>query len=165
MQHLYPKRIDILILIISSAILLIIGLQMPVLTVRKLWHVNTFSVISGIVNLWQGKYCILAFIILFFSVIFPIVKLGTLFVIWFVRLENYQRKWLLHGLGILGKWSMLDVFVTAIIIVSIKLGVLANAKAEIGIYYFAASILLAMLVTSLQSNLVNRPENLKALEA
>ena len=156
LQNIYPKRVDILILIVSSAILLLAGLHLPVLTIRKLWQVNTFSVISGIVNLWQGKYYILAFIIFFFSVIFPVAKLGTLFVIWTMRLEDYQRKWLLHGLGLLGKWSMLDVFVTAIIIVSIKLGVLASAKAEEGIYYFAASILLAMLVTSLESNLVNR---------
>ena len=156
LQHLYPKRIDILILIIASAVLLFIGLRLPVLTVRKLWERNTFSIISGIINLWEGKYYILSLIIFFFSVIFPIVKLVILFVIWFVKLMDHQRKWLLRGLGFLGKWSMLDVFVTAIIIVSIKLGVLASAKAEIGIYYFGASILLAMLVTNLQSNLVNR---------
>ena len=158
LQHLYPKRIDILILIIASAVLLFIGLRLPVLTVRKLWEKNTFSIISGIINLWNGKYYFLSFIIFFFSVIFPIVKLVTLFMIWSVRLRDHQRKWLLRGLGLLGKWSMLDVFVTAIIIVSIKLGVLASAKAETGIYYFGISILLAMLVTNLQSNLVNRPD-------
>ncbi len=53
---------------------------------------------------------------------------------------------------------MLDVFIIAIIIVSIKLGALASAKAEIGIYYFGMSILLAMLATNLQSNLVNRAD-------
>jgi len=158
LQNLYPKRIDILILIIASAILLFIGLRLPVLTVRKLWETSTFSIISGIINLWTGKNYFLSIIIFFFSVIFPIVKLTTLLMIWSVRLRDGQRKWLLHGLGLLGKWSMLDVFVTAIIIVSIKLGALASAKAEIGIYYFGISILLAMLVTNLESNLVNRNE-------
>ena len=158
LQHLYPKRIDILILIIASATLLFIGLHLPVLTVRKLWAKNTFSIISGIMNLWKDKYYFLSVIIFFFSVILPIVKLTTLFVIWSVRLKNNQRKWLLYGLGFLGKWSMLDVFVTAIIIVSVKLGALASAKAERGIYYFGISILLAMIVTNLQSNLVNRAD-------
>ena len=162
LQHLYPKRIDILILIIASAVLLFIGLHLPVLTVRKLWERNTFSIISGITNLWESKNYFLSVIIFFFSVIIPIVKLATLFVIWFVRLRNHQRKWLLCGLGLLGKWSMLDVFVTAIIIVSIKLGALASAKAEIGIYYFGISILLAMLATNLQSNLVNRAHKSQA---
>ena len=162
LQPLYPKRIDILILIIASAVLLSIGLHLPVLTVRKLWKRNTFSIISGIINLWESKYYFLSLIIFFFSVIFPIVKLLTLFAIWFVRLRDNQRKWLLGALSFLGKWSMLDVFVTAIIIVSIKLGVLASAKAERGIYYFAISILLAMLVTNLQSNLVNRTDKTQA---
>ncbi|MCX5716286.1 MAG: paraquat-inducible protein A [Candidatus Omnitrophica bacterium] len=162
LQHLYPKRVDILILIVVSALCLFIGLYLPVLTVRKLWEKNTFSIISGIINLWNCKYYVLSFIIFFFSVIFPVVKLVTLFVIWFVRLSDRYRKWLLRGLSLLGKWSMLDVFVTAIIIVSIKLGVLASAKAEAGIYYFAISILLAMLVTNLQANLVNRSGKSKA---
>jgi len=162
LQHLYPKRIDILILTVVSAVLLFIGLHLPVLTVHKLWAKNTFSIISGITNLWEGKYYILSFIIAFFSVVFPVVKLSTLFVIWFVRLRERQRKWLLYGLGLLGKWSMLDVFVTAILIVSVKLGALASAKAEKGIYYFAVSIILAMLATNLQNNLVNRPNKSKA---
>ncbi len=158
LQQLYPKRIDILILIIVSSVLLFIGLNLPILTVRKLWEKNTFSIISGIMNLWKDKYYFLSVIIFFFSVILPIVKLTTLFVIWSIKLRDNQRKWLLYGLGFLGKWSMLDVFVTAIIIVSIKLGVLASAKAERGIYYFGISIFLAMLVTHLQSNLVNRAD-------
>ena len=116
LQHLYPKRIDILILIIVSAVLLFIGLHLPVLTIRKLWEKNTFSIISGIINLWKGKYYFLSFILFFFYVIFPIVKLATLFVIWFIRLWDRQRKWLLSALGLLGKWSMLDVFVTAILL-------------------------------------------------
>ena len=161
LQQLYPKRIDILILIIVSSVLLFIGLNLPILTVRKLWEKNTFSIISGITNLWKDKYYFLSVIIFFFSVILPIVKLGTLFVIWSIKLRDNQRKWLLYGLGFLGKWSMLDVFVTAIIIVSIKLGVLASAKAEKGIYYFGISILLAMIVTHLQSNLVNRVDKLQ----
>lgn len=160
LQKLYPKRADILILILVSAVFLFIGLNLPILTVRKLWEKNTFSILSGILNLWKGKYYFLSAIIFFFSIVFPLIKLTTLFVIWSVRLKNEQRKWLLYCLEVLGKWSMLDVFVTAVIIVSIKLGALASAKAENGIYYFGISILLAMLATSLQSNLVSRSKKL-----
>lgn len=57
---------------------------------------------------------------------------------------------------IFGKWSMLDVFVSAIIIVWVKLGALASAKAENGIYFFGASVLLTMIVSSLQGSLIKR---------
>ena len=153
LQELHPKRGHIPFLILLSAAFLALGLNLPVLTVRKLWEQNTFSVLSGIVNLWKEHYYFLAAIIFFFSIIFPIVKLITLFVIWFIQLTDLKRKLILNWLGALGKWSMLDVFVAAIIIVSIKLGALASAKAENGIYCFGLSILLAMIVTTLQSGL------------
>ena len=149
----HPKRIDVPILIFASTALLVAGLRLPILTVHKLWETNTFSVLSGIINLWNGKLYFLAAVIFFFSIVFPIVKLAALVMIWFVRMADRHRKWSLHCLALLGKWSMLDVFVTAILIVSVKLGSLASAKAEKGVYYFALSILLAMVVTSFENEL------------
>ena len=156
LRELYPKRIDIVILIAASAMLLFIGFRLPVFTVRKLWESNTFSIISGIMALWKDKYVFLASVIFFFSAVFPVVKLASLSFIWFVRMTDEQRKRLLYYLSILGKWSILDVFVASIIIVAVKLGVLASAKVEKGIYFFGMSILLAMIVTTLEYNLTHR---------
>jgi paraquat-inducible protein A len=154
LQELHPKRIDIVILIILSIGLLIIGLTLPILTVRKLWDSNTYSILTGIQNLWQEKLYVLAVIIFLFSIIFPIAKLISLSAVWFLRLTDEHRKNLVLCMEIFGKWSMLDVFVTAIFIVWVKLGALASAKAENGIYFFAASVLLTMILSSLQSGLV-----------
>ena len=156
LQERNPKRIDIVILIILSIVLLIIGLTLPILTVRKLWDSNTYSIITGVQNLWQEKYYVLAVVIFTFSIIFPIAKLISLSAVWFIRLKDEQRKNLVYCMEIFGKWSMLDVFVTAIFIVWVKLGALASAKAENGIYFFAASVLLTMILSSLQSSLVKR---------
>jgi paraquat-inducible protein A len=46
------------------------------------------------------------------------------------------------------KWSMLDVFVVALLVVSVKLGSLAQAHVELGIYAFAASVVLTMLLAA-----------------
>ncbi len=156
LQELNPKRVDVVILIILSIVLLIIGLTLPILTVRQLWNSNTYSILTGIQNLWQTKYYALAVIIFVFSIIFPIAKLLSLSAVWFIRLKDEQRKGLVLLMEIFGKWSMLDVFVTAIMIVWLKLGAIASAKAENGIYFFAASVLLTMIVSSLQSSLVKR---------
>jgi paraquat-inducible protein A len=153
LQQLHPLRLDIPILIVLSAILLYNGFNMPVLTVRKLWERTTFSILTGIDNLWQEKFYFLAIIIFTFSIIFPVTKLLSLFLVWFIKLTDNQRKNILYYLEILGRWSMLDVFVAAVLVVSVKLGALAEANAEVGIYYFAASILLAMTATTLQNRL------------
>ncbi len=153
LRQLYPKRIDVVLLILVSSVLLFIGLRLPVLTVQKLWAKNTFSVMSGIDNLWDENNRLLAVVIFFFSVVFPVAKLAALLVIWFVRMTDLQRKKILYGLEVLGRWSMLDVFVVAVLIVSMKLGVLATAKVEPGIYYFGAAILSAMIATTLENHL------------
>ena len=86
-------------------------------------------------------------IILLFSIIFPVGKLLILFAVWFLPLAEHRRAGCLTWLGILGKWSMLDVFVVAITIVITKISKFAEAEARPGIYFFTISILLAMLVT------------------
>lgn len=158
LQELYPKRIDVVLFLVAATLLLIIGLSLPVLTVRQLWATQTYSILSGIINLWREKYYVLAGVIFFFSVVFPITKIGALYVIWLIRLTDHQRQLMLRWLEALGRWSMLDVFVAAIIIVSVRSGLLASAKAEKGIYFFGASILLAMIVTNLQNHLARRSE-------
>ncbi|MFH0753011.1 MAG: paraquat-inducible protein A [Candidatus Omnitrophota bacterium] len=156
LQELHPKRIDIAVLILLSIGLLLVGLSLPILTVRKLWENNTYSIITGVENLWHEKLYVLAVIIFMFSVVFPIAKLLALSAVWFIKLTEERRKKLISLMEIFGKWSMLDVFVSAIIIVWVKLGALASARAEIGIYFFGASVLLTMILSSLQSSLVKR---------
>jgi paraquat-inducible protein A len=153
LQELNPRRIDIVILIALSIGLLVVGLMLPIMTVHKLWETNTYSIVTGVQSLWVEKYYALAVIIFFFSVIFPIAKLAALSAVWLIKLGDERRKTLIYWMEVFGKWSMLDVFVTAIIIVWVKLGALASAKAENGIYFFAASVLLTMVVSSLQSSL------------
>ena len=152
----HPKRVDIVFLLISSTATLVSGLNLPVLTVRKVWEKNTFTILSGIENLYYDKQFFLAFIVFFFSIVFPIVKLVALYIIWFIPMRVESRKRILSGLAMLGKWSMLDVFIVAVIIVSVQLGVLATANAEKGIYYFAASILLAMAATAMENSLAKK---------
>lgn len=156
LQELHPRRIDIAILLVLSTVSLIVGLSLPILTVRKLWEKNTYSIITGIGNLWHEKLYVLAVIIFLFSIIFPIAKLGALAAVWFIRLAEERRRKLIDLMEIFGKWSMLDVFVSAVIIVWVKLGALASARAEIGIYFFGASVLLTMVLSSLQGGMIRR---------
>jgi|SRR3989338_2612226 len=161
LQELYPKRVDIPFLIVSAAILLAKGLTLPVLTVQKIWEKNTFSIISGIENLYEEKHYFLVFVIFFFSVVFPIGKLLALLVLWLARLKTESQQRILYWLEVLGRWSMLDVFVVAVLVVSVKLGVLAKAEPRIGIYIFGCSIVFSMIATFLADNLAKRPRRSK----
>ncbi|MGO9528223.1 MAG: paraquat-inducible protein A [Verrucomicrobiia bacterium] len=153
----YPRRIEVPLLILASFVLLLIALSLPLLTVEKmvLWK-NEYSVIAGVHGLWeQGQYA-LAIILFFFSIVFPLFKLAMLGFIWFIRLAERKRQAVLHWLGILGKWSMLDVFVVAILIVLVKLGPLAKVQPQPGVYWFAAAIFLSMITSMYVDSLAQK---------
>lgn len=151
LRQAYPKRIEVPILILLASVLLIIGLTTPVLTVQKkilFWEEgNTFSILSGVFSLFRENRYFLATVVIFFSMIFPLRKLLALLIIWTVKLGDSQCKAMLQWLKALGKWSMLDVFVVAILVVAVKLESLANATPQNGIYTFAVAILLSMAMT------------------
>ena len=153
----YPRRIEVPLLILVSFVLLLIALSQPLLTVEKmvLWK-NEYSVIAGVRGLWeQGQY-VLAIILFFFSIVFPVFKLAMLGLLWAARLAEQKRKTVLHWLGILGKWSMLDVFVVAILIVLVKLGPLARVQPQRGVYWFAAAIFLSMVTSMYVDSLARK---------
>ena len=147
----HPRRYDVPALLLLSFALLLTGLSLPLITIKQsvLWKhwENHYSVFTGVVSLaHQGDY-FLAGVLFFFSMIFPIVKLLALAWVWWIPLAEERRLRLLHGLAILGKWSMLDVFVVAILIVLVKLGPLVEAEPRVGVYFFAAAIVASMLTT------------------
>lgn len=151
LNALYPWYTGVLIsgLIVVSALLLWMGLEFPVLTIRQMWTKNTFSILSGIRALQDEGHGGLAALLFFFSIVFPIAKLIALIFIWWVRITDGVRRTTLHWLLVLGKWSMLDVFVIAVIVVAVKMGLFADAFPRKGIYYFGFSVLLSMVATSL----------------
>jgi paraquat-inducible protein A len=77
--------------------------------------------------------------------------------LWLIPLQEQQRTAVLHWLGLLGKWSMLDVFVVAILIVLVKLGPMARVEPRAGVYVFAWAILASMLTTMYVDRLARRP--------
>jgi paraquat-inducible protein A len=141
----YHRRLEVPLFIFLSGTMLVIGLSLPLMKVQKLifWK-NEYSVFTGVVGLVRDGQWLLAAVVFFFSMVFPFVKLVALLVLWGVRLKEAQRKSLLRWLGILGKWSMLDVFAVSILIVLVKLGPLAKVEPQPGLYFFCVAILCSM---------------------
>ena len=154
LKEFYPRHYDVPLLLIMATVALVIGLSLPLVKVEKmvLWK-SVYSIFTGVISLWELKEYFLAAVIFFFSIIFPFAKLTVLSLIWFFRMEDEEKKALLHWLGVLGKWSMLDVFIVAILIVAVKLGPLASVEPRPGVYVFGLAILLSMIATMRVSQL------------
>lgn len=144
----YRRAYDVVPLILAAATTLALGLSLPVMDVEKFvfWE-SEYSVITGVAGLFEDGEWLLGFIILLFSIVFPIAKLFVLAAIWVGKMTHEQRFGLLRLLDKIGRWSMLDVFAVGILVVVGKLGAVADVQARVGIYLFAFAILLAMLAT------------------
>lgn len=147
----FPETgIVINLLLLLAMGLLFIGLTAPILTLEKFHYFsNTVSLVSAIRQLWLEQEWGLMLLVGGFSVVFPVLKILLLLAIWNLEASNTRRhsrhlKWL----AAYSKWSMLDVFVVALLVVSVKLDTLAEANVEYGIYAFALSVILTMLVSS-----------------
>ena len=148
LSALYRKRVDVPLLILSAFILLGTGLSLPLFHVTQMvfWK-GSYSVITSIQELFKQKEYFLGGIILLFSVVFPITKLLSLFVLWTAKLSDPKRLAGLRWLEFLGKWSMLDVLILALTIVAVKLKSLATVRPQEGVYVFSVAILLSMIAT------------------
>ena len=133
---------------VLAAIMFVAGAYLPMMTLHKLLVFNqSFSVIAGVVELFvTGKY-LLGMVIGAFSLLIPALKL--VFLGWILvtdRQSEYQRK-ILKLMHAFGRWSMLDVMVVAVLLVTVKLGAIASVSIHGGLYSFGGAVLLIMLIT------------------
>lgn len=159
-QEEYPAKAKQLRLYIRiAAILLFVGLLAPIITLSKFVLIqNTFSVLSGVIELLREGQIFLFLLITGFSVVLPILKLMVLYRLVGKNVVAKEKvKKLLHWMHLYGKWSMLDVFVVAVLVVAVKLGAIADVEMRYGLYAFAASVLLTMFITAQIAGLANHP--------
>jgi paraquat-inducible protein A len=125
--------------LVASLALLIAGLVLPVMTVDKFFVFSAqFSIIGSLEALWRAHEYVLFAAVGLFSVVFPILKLTACFAAWYGA--PLRTKWI-EGLG---RWSMLDVFLLAILLVIIR-GAGTGAHTEIGLFVFAVAVIGSIL--------------------
>jgi paraquat-inducible protein A len=145
----YGLRADVTLLWLAAAAALAAGLTLPVITFKEfIVRKSVYTIFGGIWELYTHHDYALAAVIFIFSVVFPMVKLLSLAVIWFVPLGNKDRRTLVGRLSSMGKWSMLDVYVVAMTVVIAKSSALVKAVPEPGIYCFGVSVILSILVSA-----------------
>jgi len=144
------QGIAVNLLLLSALGLLLYGLQAPILTLEKFYFFsNTVSLWSALLQLGEQREWGLFILVGAFSVVFPVLKILMLLLIWNLEsASGLDHRRHLKWLAEYSKWSMLDVFVVALLVVSVKLGALAEAHVEAGIYAFAASVVLTMLISN-----------------
>lgn len=139
------RRVGLSVTIVAAAYLLFLGVTEPVLKLTKLYFLeDEHSLWSVVRALFHKEEHFLGTIIFVFSIVFPGLKLFYLLVV-AVSPPISDRQHIMKWMSWLGKWSMLDVLVLALVIFYAKSNELADAATLPGVYYFTGSVVLTML--------------------
>ncbi len=133
-------------LLYVSAALIVCGLILPSIHKPGLIRGEDMTVFEVIAGLWDAERTVLAAIVTVFSIVFPLVKTITAAILF--RLGAQVSKGAAGLMQFLGKWSMLDVFLAALLIGLTQVSAILKVEPRMGLYLFAAGVLLNNLATA-----------------
>jgi len=152
---------------VAGIITLVLGLITPIMmvTIHKeieylgdvVLSFESKGVIGSIIKLFENDDTIVALVLLLFSVLIPMIKiLSLLFVSIFM--ENKFAYSIVNFFKMIGKWSMVDVFVVATFLVYLTTnkGDVSRAEVEVGLYFFLAYVIVSMLVSLSADKMLHR---------
>jgi len=136
-------------LLIAASICYIPANVLPVTKASSFGDVQTDTIISGVIYFIDTGMWPLALIIFVASILVPLLKLvilsGLLISVhrhsaW----RSRDRARIYRLTEVIGRWSMVDIYVITISVALVKLGALALFEAGPGLVFFAAVVVLTM---------------------
>ncbi|NWA23267.1 paraquat-inducible protein A [Pseudomonas gingeri] len=150
----HPRRPNSLMrtwaLLLTSAILYIPANMLPIMTVSSLGKGDPSTIMSGVITLVQHGMFPIAAVVFVASILVPTFKLvGIALLLFSVQrrqpLSARQRIIMYRFIEFIGRWSMLDIFVIAILVAVVNFGRIASVEANFGAIAFASVVILTML--------------------
>jgi len=137
-------------LVIAAAICYVPANLLPVLGTTTLGSTEYDTIMGGVVFLYTSGSWPLALIVLIASVMVPLGKLLALSYLLITvqrgsAKSNRERTRLYRLVELVGRWSMLDVFVDTFTVALVQLQPLMSIKPGAGVIFFAAVVVLTMI--------------------
>ena len=136
--------------LIAAAVCYIPANLLPVMKTTTAGGSQSDTIMQGVVLLWSPTGWPLSLIVLFASIMIPSAKILALgYLLITVKrgsiTNNAQRVRLYRTVEIIGRWSMVDVFVDTFTVSLIQLQPLMSVEPGPGLLFFAAVVVLTML--------------------
>ena len=139
-------------LLIAACIMYVPANLLPVMITKSLFGTQYDTILSGVIYFWVSGAWGLAAIVFIASFLVPLFKLAVLFLL--VILAQRRSDWrqperakLYHIVEIIGRWSMLDVFVVSLLTGLVQIQGFAQITAGVGIAAFGSVVVLTMLAS------------------
>lgn len=139
--------------LIAGIIMLFPANLLPISGVYLTGTLSQDTLISGVISFIEMKSYFVAFVVFFASIFVPISKIFImLYLLASVHFKwRHSIKWqmrLLHIVHFVGRWSMLDLFVLALMMSLVTRGQIINFTVGPAAFYFGAAVFLTMISTA-----------------
>jgi paraquat-inducible protein A len=136
-------------LLIAAYILYIPANLLPVMTVISFGKGEADTILSGVKELIHAGMLPIALLVFIASITVPVLKLLTL--TYLLLSVHYKSRWrprertfLYRITEVVGRWSMIDIFMISILIALVKLEAVATIEPGMGAISFASVVVLTM---------------------
>lgn len=139
-----------LAMVITAMLLFIPAMLYPMMEVTQLGIKQGSTIIEGVISFIKHGDYFIAVVILTASVIIPLIKLlGLLFIFSSlsinVKMQKKTKLRIFYFIEAIGKWSMIDIYVVAILASVVQLSEIFNIKGGIAATSFALVVVLTMI--------------------
>ncbi|WP_084506638.1 paraquat-inducible protein A [Geminicoccus roseus] len=141
-----------LALLIAAVVLYVPANVLPVMTVFYFGAGQPDTILSGVIELWHAEMYPVAVLVFTASILVPVLKILALG--WLIAAKNRPRAVALTKIRVyrivelVGRWSMVDVFMIGILTALVHLGNVATIVPGPGALAFASVVVLTMLASS-----------------
>lgn len=139
-------------LLIAAVAMYLPANLLPVMVTKSLFGTQQDTILSGVIFFWVSGSYGLAAIVFVASFLVPLFKLTSLTLLLLTSQRRsgwrqHERARLYHLLELIGRWSMLDVFVVSLLAGLVRIQGFAEVTAGIGIAAFGSVVVLTMLAS------------------
>lgn len=140
-------------LVITAVIFYLPANLYPIMTIRMMGEGEPHTILGGVVALLEAKSYPSAILVLFASIMVPLVKLlGLSFLLLSVQLRWHwrprDRTLAYRIIEMIGRWSMIDVFMVSILVALVNLGALAVVEPGLGAVFFCSVVIVTMFAAA-----------------
>ncbi|MBB1519829.1 paraquat-inducible protein A [Aquipseudomonas guryensis] len=137
-------------LLITAAVLYIPANMLPIMTINFFGNGAPSTIMGGVLELIHADMLPIALVVFVASILVPTFKLvGIALLLYSVQrhqpMSARQRILMYRFIEWIGRWSMLDIFVIAILVALVNFGNIASIQADSGAIAFCSVVILTML--------------------
>jgi paraquat-inducible protein A len=151
LSHINPKSVQHTIsLLLTSYLLFIPANFLPMMVTTLLGSETESTILGGVILLWHHQSYLVAFIIFFASIVIPLGKLFALsWLCYEAQFTGFKSKEVAYRLyrttELIGKWSMVDIYVVSILVALVSMGEIVKIEAGLAAASFTGFVLMTML--------------------